>query len=61
MSYSTHFPTMMYHTVHGALVASNYASVGGAPEAYGSCRVCVLVSVSFREIVVSHISAIDEN
>ena len=27
---------------------------------YGS-RVCVWVSVSFREIVVSHISAIDEN
>ena len=41
VSYSTHFPTMMYHTVHGALVTSNYASVGGAPEAYGSCRVCV--------------------
>ena len=36
-----------------------YASVGGAPEAYGSRHVCV--SVSFREIVVSHISAIDEN
>ena len=38
---------------------SDYASVGGAPEANGSRRVCV--SVSFREIVVLHISAIDEN
>ena len=42
-----------------------YASVGGAPEAYGSRHVCVCVSewvsVSFREIVVSHISAIDES
>ena len=37
--------------------AGDYASVGGAPEAYGSRRVCV----SFREIAVRIFSAIAKN
>ena len=46
-------------------VVTNYALVGGAPEAYGSRRVCLwvseFVSESFHEIAVRIFSAIAEN
>ena len=44
---------------HNVVHLSSYASVGGAPEAYGSHR--VFVSESFSEIAVRIFSAIAEN